>query len=212
MPEAPVPGWTPLSPPVMRDVQEISEDEMVLAFVRAEAASPLRADIYRGAGLQPGDFGPDADLDDDEQNQRRRAALDHARGYVRRLALFAGLPSGVTWYRGVVTVEELGGLRHLRYPTFVQLTDGSRLVRDGASKGVTVHREQLSEHISNLTRAVSQGERHPPLIAVAADLEDVPVILEGNKRASAYARALPRDERIEVIVGVSPSVKAMGFY
>ena len=59
---------------------------------------------------------------------------------------------------------------------------------------------------------MSEGERHPSLIAVAPDLETTPVILEGNKRASAYVLEAPPDEEIEVILGVSPNVSAMHFF
>jgi hypothetical protein len=147
---------------------------------------------------------------------RRRISADasrwrQARGYGDGL-LFRGQPSNMRWFRGIVTVEELGGFRYLRYPTFMELTGSSRLVRDGANSGVTVQHEQLSEHIADLAQAVSAGERHPPFIAVATDLDAVPVILEGNKRASAYVRVLSPDEPIEVIVGVSPAVSAMGFF
>jgi len=196
----------------MRDVEEITDDEMILAFIQAETNAPRWASRYRESGLRPDDSGPSADPHDAEQNQRRRAALAQARGYGQEMFLFRGLPSDTRWFRGVVTVDALGGFRHLNYPTFIQLTDGSRLVRDGASSGVTIDAEQLSGHISDLVQAVSEGERHPPLIAVAADLEDAPVILEGNKRASAYVRALPSDEQIAVVVGVSPAVSAMVFF
>ncbi len=196
----------------MRDVQEITEDEMVLAFIRSEANAPRWAERYRDSGLQAEDAGPGANLDDAAQNQRRRTALAGARGFGHDAALFRGLPSDVSWFRGVVTVDELGGFRHLKYPTFVQLTAGSRLVRDGAEGPSTVQAEGLSEAITDLAQAVSEGQRHPPLIAVAEDLEAVPVILEGNKRASAYVRALSSHEQIEVIVGVSPGVSAMFFF
>jgi hypothetical protein len=196
----------------MRDVQEITEDEMILAFIRSEADAPRWAERYRGSGLQADDAGPNANPDDAAQNQRRRTALAVARGFGHDAALFKGVPSDVSWLRGVVTVDELGGFRHLKYPTFLQLTGGSRLVRDGADSTVTVRAEGLSEAISDLAQAVSQGQRHPPLIGVAEDFEAVPVILEGNKRASAYVRALSPDEQIEVIVGVSPAVGTMIFF
>jgi hypothetical protein len=77
---------------------------------------------------------------------------------------------------------------------------------------VTVQHERLSERIADLVRAVSVGERHPPFICVATYLDAVPVILEGNKRASAYVRVLPADEPIATMVGVSGEVSAMVFF
>jgi hypothetical protein len=195
----------------MRAIQEITEEEMILAFIQAEAeAWPVR---YQGSGLRPEDFGPGADARDEGQNQRRRSALARARGYGQNQLLFTGLPIDVTWYRAVVTVEELGSFWHLKYPTFIGLTNGSRLVRDGSRNVGSVQvGEKLDKRILELSKAVSEGERHPPLIAMASDLETTPVILEGNKRASAYVRDAPPSEEVEVIVGVSPNVSAMHFF
>jgi hypothetical protein len=187
---------------------------MILAFIQGEADAPSSAHRYKGSGLHPEDASPNADAKDAEQNQRRRDALAHGRGYGRNRRLFRGLPSNMTWYRGVVAVEELATFQHLNYPTFIQLTNGSRLVRDGGRNAETihVHEDELSERILDLAQAVSRGERYPPLIAVASDIGAVPVILEGNKRASAYARVLPPEEEIELILGVSPAVNAMAFF
>lgn len=72
--------------------------------------------------------------------------------------------------------------------------------------------EGLSERVLDLAQAVSNGERHPPLIAVAPGIDATPVILEGNTRASAYVRELPPEEEIEVILGIAPGVTAMAFF
>src|SRR5437867_2167462 len=127
----------------MREPQEITEDEMILAFIQAEAS--WWTDRYRASGLQPDDFGPNADTNDAEQNQRRRTALAGARGYGVNQFLFRGLPSDMTWFRGVATVGELADYRHLNYPTFVQLAGASRRVGDGARNAESVHAEGLSE-------------------------------------------------------------------
>jgi len=197
----------------MRKFEEITDNEMILAFIQAEADAPRWAARYLESGLQPEDSSPDADPKDAGQNQRRRSALAHARGYGRDQALFTGLPSNMTWYRVVATVGELAASQHLRYRTFIQLTSGSRLVRDGGKNAETIQvQEGLSERILDLAQAVSKGERHPPLIAVAPDVAAAPVILEGNTRASAYVRELRSEEEIEVILGVSPAVSAMAFF
>ena len=184
---------------------------MILAFIRAEAeAWPNR---YQGSGLEPSDYGRDADPRDEAQNQRRRSALARARGYGQNQLLFTWVPYDVTWYRARITVEELGGFQHLNYWTFVDLTRGSRLVRDGSRNlGSVQVGESLDQRILDLSKAVSDGERHPPLIAGAPNTGASPVILEGNKRASAYVREAPPEEELEIILGVSPNVSAMPFF
>lgn len=197
----------------MRKLQQITDNEMILAFIQGEADAPRWAARYQGSGLQPEDSKRDADPNDAEQNQRRRIALGRARGYGRDELLFTGLPSDMTWYRAVVTLDQLAAFRHLNYPAFIQLTGGSRLVRDGARNAEAIPgQEELSERILDLAQAVGAGARHPPLIAVATDIGAAPVILEGNTRASAYVRALPPEEEIEIILGISPGVSAMTFF
>jgi hypothetical protein len=194
----------------MRTLEQVTENEMILAFIQAEVdAWP---DRYRASGLEPEDFGPEADPGDASQNQRRRRALASARGYGQDQFLFRGLPNNVTWYLVVVTAEELGDFRYLNYPTFVQLTRGSRLVRDGGRDADIVEAEGLSKRILDLAAAVRNGERHPPLIAIASAVDTTPVVLEGNKRASAYVRELPQEEEVEVMLGVSPAASAMHFF
>jgi len=185
---------------------------MVLAFLRAEAPARGWADRYADSPLLPDDLDSRADPEEPGQNQRRRDALAGARGYRRDRLLFAGLPSDIRWYHALATIEQLASFSHLDYPTFNRLTGGSRLVGDGAPGAVTVAEEGLSEQIDSLAEAVKRGERHPALIALASSLDASPVILEGNKRASAYVRELPRDLEIEVIVWVSLGVRSMRFF
>jgi hypothetical protein len=197
----------------MRELEQITDDEMIYAFIRAEADAPRWAMRYQESGLQPGDSGPNANPNDVEQNRRRRNALASARGYGQDQLLFRGLPSNMAWHRVVVTVDELAGFQHLKYGAFIQLTGGSRLVRDGAKNAAAIQvQEGLSEWVLDLAQAVSNGERHPPLIAVAPGIDATPVILEGNTRASAYVRELPPEAEIEIILGVAPGVTAMTFF
>lgn len=197
----------------MRDLKKITENEMILAFVRGEADAHRWAAHYRAAGLVAEDFSRKADLDDDGQNERRRSALAHVRGYGRNEWLFRGLPSNVTWYRGNVTVGELANFQHLNYPAFIQLTEGSRLVGDGCRNAQLLRVEEgLGERILDLAKAVSGGARFAPLIVVSPEVVASPVILEGNTRASAYVRELDPDAEIEVILGVSPAMDAMAFF
>jgi hypothetical protein len=197
----------------MRHIEEIEADEMVLAFLRAEAPAPRWVARYSGSGLEPEDIGPTADLADADQNHRRETALGQARGYRKDRLLFAGLPGNMRWYRGAVSVGELAALQHLNYRTFVELTRGSRRIGDGAANIKSVHvGEGLNESVLDLEKAINDRETYPPLIAVASSLDATPVVLEGNKRGSAYVRALPADGEVDLILGVAPEVSKMAFF
>jgi hypothetical protein len=54
-----------------------------------------------------------------------------------------------------------------------------------------------------LQHRVAAGERFPELILAAETEESVPIIVEGHTRATAYVRALPGDEEVEALLGVS---------
>jgi hypothetical protein len=140
---------------------------MILAFLRAESDSPRwQAWITQALG---GDLTPltEPDMHDDEQNQKRRHALSY-RGYGLDNYIFKGFPTDVQWYVATVTRDELGGFRYLNYVTFIQLSNRSRLIRDGAANlDVVTAGEGLNDRIRSLRDAVAAGQRFPELIAVA---------------------------------------------
>ena len=106
---------------------------MVLAFLRAEIHSPRFRAVVIGAlgGDRSLVYSPR--LDDSTQNTRRRRALAAVRGFGVGTYLFRGFPSDVEWRRVALTREEVGGLQYANHPTWVTLSDGSRLVREGAA-------------------------------------------------------------------------------
>jgi hypothetical protein len=74
----------------VRVIRPSSEAEMVATFLRGELGSErfgaaIRAAVDERLLLEP-------DLEDEEANARRRAALEATRAYERREGLFHGLP------------------------------------------------------------------------------------------------------------------------
>ena|SRR5438067_1888129 len=117
----------------MRVVGPSNEDEMVLAFLRAEVHSPR---FRQAARLAIGDLKlvDNPRLDDSHQNARRRTALQRYRGFGRNDFLFRGFPDGAAkWERVRLKREDLGGLLYAKAGEWVLLSRGSRLVSDGAA-------------------------------------------------------------------------------
>ena len=69
---------------------------------------------------------------DEDEVTYGRAALTAYRGYGSRTLLFRGFPDKVDWRRVALSSADIGALLYANYPTWVELSGGSRLVRDGA--------------------------------------------------------------------------------
>lgn len=178
----------------MRVVENVDEDAMVMAWIEAERTAPLRRVqieevIPAGMTLTP-------DL--------ARGALAYTRGYSDKF-IFEGLPvSDMDWYRVKASVEELGAFSYLNYLTFHEITEGSLLIRDGAANIDRLQvREELNQRIRSVEAAVRRGDKPPPLIAVAKDQGDQPIVIEGNTRATAYVLCKQPSDTLEIILGVT---------
>jgi hypothetical protein len=195
----------------MRVVRELSDDEMIAAFVLAEVDSARFGRLY--ADLVGGNLSL-YEGDDAHAKAYRREALRRVRGYGAGAYLFVGFPSDVTWRLIAVTADELGGFLYADYPTWVTLSQGSRLVRDGAANVGAIHpSEDPTDGILAVEQAVRRGATLEPIIAAALNESSPHVIAEGHTRATALVRALnPDDELVEVIVGYSPGLATWRFY
>lgn len=179
---------------------EISEDEMVLAFLSAEVDSPRFGNAARSV-LGDLKLVRDPDLSDTNANKRRRSALARYRGWGTNGYLFNDFPSEVSWKLVEVAVSELGAFRYARVDPWIMLSGGSLLVRDGASNAATEPLNAAKEHILAVARDISRGATFPPIIAATEGEDQVHILLEGHTRASAYVRALDWCDTCEVIVG-----------
>jgi hypothetical protein len=190
----------------MRLLSRVSEDEMVLAFLRAELDSSRFRLLYAPYRR----WIEEACFDDPEQNRRRRALLEAARGYRRGTRHFEGWPSGVEWRRAVMTLEELSRTRYANLRPLVALSGGTRLVGDGARNAGRSGTE-LDRPVLAIAAEVRQGSSYRELILLAGERGDDPVLVEGHARATAYVRA-GRPPEIEVIVGLSTRPSEWRYY
>jgi hypothetical protein len=183
-------------------IRPLTEDDMVRAWVEAERESPRHRDDWQRMGLGAVPLAAAS----------RRGALGMMRGFPDRF-VFTGLPLPMEWSLVRVTVEELGGFRYLNYPpTFVALSEGTRLIRDGAANvGRVEVAEELDERVRQTEASVAAGQIHEPLIAVTSPREPTPILIEGNTRATAYLRCRQPDESIELILGTADDLSGWEF-
>jgi hypothetical protein len=194
----------------MRHIRDLSEEEMIDAFVEAELES-----TRHGAAYSDLVFG---DLTLYEGSCRhakalRRIALSLIRGYGRGGYLFKGFPKDASWKLVAVPVSELGSWLYAHENTWLALSNRSRVLRDGAANVGTVPAvKETSDIILAVERDVRNGKTYPPIIGGAVSESAPHILAEGHTRATAYVRALDPENEVEVIVGYSPALTTWQYY
>jgi hypothetical protein len=202
----------------MIDLGPATENDMVLAFLKAEVDSARFKAPYQGCFDHLKEFGFDRqvllhspDLQSAEQNAIRKEILKVVRGYTDGQFLFIGFPVDVTWRRTALEPTDLAKLRYANYPAWVKLSGGTRRVMDGAANVDSIDLgDGTNAHILAVAADVRTGKRYPELIGVTDENEDV-ILIEGHTRATAYALTQP-PEQIECIIGSSPTMRTWAYY
>jgi hypothetical protein len=84
--------------PRMRKIKDITEDEMIAVFLKAEIASRRWMDTILELIEKDGiswDIIDNLNVQSNEENEYRRKLFDVFRGYTRRIRLFGGFPKNV---------------------------------------------------------------------------------------------------------------------
>lgn len=201
----------------MRIIRDSSEDEMVLAFLRAEIDSPGFRDHLEYHLKTTGctrTIIDNADLRNEEQNRVRTSCLGSWRGFKNNQALFRGFPDNVRWKLLSLFIQELGRSKYANHPTWNMLSEGTRQVSDGA-KNVDLIPElaETSSSIKAIEQKIRRGVQFPELILVATRKNSDLILVEGHKRATAIFRAKnDLAGRIRVIAGYSINMSNWYFY
>jgi hypothetical protein len=194
----------------MRLVRDITEDEMIEAFVLAEVKSTRFGANY--AYVAAGDTTL-YEGDSVDAKGARRFALAQIRGYGTNRYLFTGFPTNASWKLMAVPRRELEGWLYAHEDTWLALSHNSRVLRDGAANvGKVAAVADTSDNILAVESDVRSGKRYPPVIAAAVSETSPHILAEGHTRATAYVRALDADDEIEVIVGYSADLPMWRYY
>jgi hypothetical protein len=196
----------------MQPLHAIAEDEMVAVFLRTELASarfrPTLLELLHRDGRDPR-LVEHPDLANADENAYRRRLLGVHRGYQRNADVFTDMPAGVRWYRARITPDELARVRYLNDDYWIELSGGSRLATDAATRirqGIEAFR------VGNggfwfLADALAAGAVFPELILVGAEEQGPLLVLEGHARLTAYAlRPEWVPPLLPVLVGYAPGL------
>jgi hypothetical protein len=190
----------------MLELGAASEDEVVLAFLRAEIDSPHWGPLYlrvmSECHLDRGSLIDAADLTDAHACGIRRVILGAVRGYGRDALLFTGFPRDTAWRRVRVEPSDLHLLKCIsRDEHWSRLTAGTRLIRE-AAHNLSAH-PQLAARVLDVIQRIEQGLSAAELIIVEAGSGDL-ILVEGHTRAMAYA--VLSDRPFLAFVGTSPQM------
>jgi hypothetical protein len=189
----------------MKLVRPTTEADMIAAFLKAEISSKRFSHLILDRLEQDHKDRTVVDMPDitnRDENTYRRQLLGAYRAHV-----FEELPSHVTWYRGLLSREEVARVRYIDYDYWNELSNQTRLPRI-AVETIRAGREIFG--VSNVSfleaaRALRAGMRFPELILVGASPEADLTVFEGHGRLTAYMLApecLPVE--LEVIIGFAP--------
>jgi hypothetical protein len=157
-------------------------DEMVLAFLKAEAWSEATGHRYQDIAHRKGldlarlvntiDFSETA-------NRARRDLLACVRGYGRGQALFRDFPAKTNWRR--VEIESSDHCRLL----YINDRNWQKFSR---TRRVHHANDEIKSRVAAMIDAIDHGITFMELILVECGISDL-VVLAGNHRATAYLAA-----------------------
>ena len=202
----------------MRIIKDITEDETIAAFLKAEIGSfrfgekihqQLKADGRERSTID------DPDISSKEPNDYRRFLLGKYRGYGENRGLFRHFPKNVSWKRVVLDKEDLKRMKYINYDYWVELSGGSRLIIDVAKNIIEEFEvfKQSNRNFWEVVEALKRGVNFPESILVTADEHSDLFVLEVHLRLTTYLmepRFVP--ERFEVIIGFSEGLRRWGLY
>ena len=111
--------------------------------------------------------------------------------------------------------EDLMKVKYIHYDYWIELSKGTRLVKDGSSsirKGVEIF-GQSNQKFWDALEALKKGVKFPEPILIAKSPSSALVVLEGHLRLTVYLLdPVYKPNEIEVIIGFSKSFQNWDMY
>jgi hypothetical protein len=201
----------------MEDLGEVSDDEVILAWLQAEIESPGFQTYIVGDPPKPANLSHamtlarKPDLENAEQNAQRREIIAAVHGFGRGAMIFAGLSNDITWRRVRVTVSDVAAMFYSnRNAGWTTLAPATRTVAEGADNAARVFTgDDTNMHILSLARTICHAEPAPILSElICLRLLDGGIsVMEGHARATAMVMEGHRlPDGVEAFVGDSPTI------
>ncbi|MGI6705582.1 MAG: hypothetical protein ACOX6S_04760 [Clostridia bacterium] len=197
-------------------ISQISEDEIIAEFLKAEINSPrFRDEIIAALNGIDDKLITQPNLHSDMENRLRKEILGKVRGYGQNRDLFENFPSDVTWYRANIHKAELHNVMYIDYSYWNALSNNTRLpihARANILKDVRVF-DVSNQGFFEIHSLFKKGVSFPRLILVSMNPNTRIVVLEGHARLTGYflePKLIP--ETMEVMIGYSEDFRYWGLY
>jgi hypothetical protein len=202
----------------MEDLGTASDDQVILAWLRAEIDSPPFQSYLIGDPPKPSHLARglalarNPDLDNAEHNAERRRIIASAHGFGRGSLIFAGLEDDIAWRRVRASIADVAAMLYSnRNATWTTLAPATRTVAEGAANAAVVFSgDYTNMHILSLARTICHADPAPSLSElICLRLPDGGIsLVEGHARATAIVlegHKLP--DGVEAFIGDSPSIE-----
>jgi hypothetical protein len=199
----------------MRVLGPATEDDMVLAFLRAEIESSRFADgvlaALAGMGLDRA-LVDQADLGDVDANLSRRRVLEVYRGprHGSDAGVFGGLPDDISWSWVALTPAELADVRYIHWAYWLEVSGGTRRPVDAIAR-MRHEWDAPGDDVRKIADALARGSMPTEMVFVGLPPGRNLVVLEGHVRLTGLLlrpESLPAE--IEVLLGTSPRIAEWG--
>ncbi len=174
----------------MRRLRRATLDDVVAAWLQAEAASPRFAHH-----LRPGEVDRQVierpDLNDPAENSLRRQLLSY------RDDILTTIPDDAEWWEAELAAEDLATLFAINYPAWEiysgqtgRLVKVAEAIRDGARPVAAEPKIQeglvaIEENVRGIYRGLAEGKSVGTLVLLGRRAAGPFTVIEGNKRAAA---------------------------
>ena len=183
-----------------------SEDEMILEFLKGEIKSErFQAQIIEVLNNQKisTDIIEMSDLNNTDENFKRKEVLRLFRGYGSNTDYFEEFPNISKWIFAECSCEDIKNIRYINYSYWNELskhTSSPLIAAESIREGREVYGVSNSASISGLNY-LEQGGSFPPIILLTSDKENF-IILEGHSRMTVYGLAPSFFEGSKCYIGI----------
>jgi hypothetical protein len=202
----------------MKILNDISDEKMTYMFIMQQMGSFRFADEMQKIMDKLGVDRKIIDtpnFKDQNENDLRLKLRQSFGGSADDGHLFDDFPKNITWKRAVLTKDDLLRVKYIDYDYWIELSNGTRLVKDGAAsinKGVEIF-NQSNRKFWDALEALKKGVKFPEPILITKNLSSYIVVVEGHLRLTVYLLdpAYTPNE-IEVIIGFSENFQDWDMY
>lgn len=193
--------------PPVRLLSRVPEDAVIAEFLRSDFENPAYRDYHetmRDLVLSP-------DLEDAEQNARRRALL-----FVRHRALWKEIPQDTEWFEAEVRPSHLERVRVFPRAQWLRIARGDFRIAGVAEKigriGAGGRNASLARKIDEIRSRLADGQPLPGAVMLIGISENEPMtVLDGNHRFVAAVMDR-RIHQLRFLCGISPKMHRCCWY